>query len=218
MTYELVRHELVSLSSCRHSELVLPWPPLISYPLVPSSYPVCVTRHAGHGSRTTRTLTRVAAASRPALVPGLHRYGPRGPTPSPREPAAQMSSATRSCRRLLLRTLTTGGQVGGRPPVFGGSAARAPPMQVTSSFLPGSAPSAAAFSTSSATTRPIGDGILASFGPGAEFHGTDVAGAMEALAGADAVCFDVDSTVIDEEGIVSSGSQLRSSVSDPSPP
>ena len=154
MTYELVRHELVSLSSCRHSELVLPWPPLISYPLVPSSYPVCVTRHAGHGSRTTRTLTRVAAASRPALVPGLHRYGPRGPTPSPREPTAQMSSATRSCRRLLLRTLTTGGQVGGRPPVFGGSAARAPPMQVTSSFLPGSAPSAAAFSTSSATTRP----------------------------------------------------------------
>ena len=35
------------------------------------------------------------------------------------------------------------------------------------------------------------------------FEGLDVAQAMEALANADAVCFDVDSTVIREEGIVS---------------
>lgn len=34
-----------------------------------------------------------------------------------------------------------------------------------------------------------------------ELEGNDVAGAMESLAKADAVCFDVDSTVIQEEGI-----------------
>lgn len=34
-----------------------------------------------------------------------------------------------------------------------------------------------------------------------QFEGNDVAGAMESLAKADAVCFDVDSTVIQEEGI-----------------
>lgn len=37
-----------------------------------------------------------------------------------------------------------------------------------------------------------------------ELEGNNVGYAMEMLAKADAVCFDVDSTVIDEEGIVSS--------------
>ena len=37
-----------------------------------------------------------------------------------------------------------------------------------------------------------------------ELEGNSVGYAMEMLAKADAVCFDVDSTVIDEEGIVSS--------------
>jgi len=45
-----------------------------------------------------------------------------------------------------------------------------------------------------------GSDIQASFG-NMEFEGNDVAAAMEALANADAVCFDVDSTVIQEEGI-----------------
>ena len=36
-----------------------------------------------------------------------------------------------------------------------------------------------------------------------KFEGQNVQAAMEALAAADAVCFDVDSTVIQEEGIVS---------------
>ncbi len=36
-----------------------------------------------------------------------------------------------------------------------------------------------------------------------KFEGQNVKAAMEALAAADAVCFDVDSTVIQEEGIVS---------------
>eukprot|EP00586_Coscinodiscus_wailesii_P019617 CAMPEP_0172506076 /NCGR_PEP_ID=MMETSP1066-20121228/191692_1 /TAXON_ID=671091 /ORGANISM="Coscinodiscus wailesii, Strain CCMP2513" /LENGTH=277 /DNA_ID=CAMNT_0013282937 /DNA_START=284 /DNA_END=1117 /DNA_ORIENTATION=- len=44
--------------------------------------------------------------------------------------------------------------------------------------------------------------ILASFGEKSKsFEGNNIAGAMEALAHADAVCFDVDSTVITEEGI-----------------
>lgn len=47
-----------------------------------------------------------------------------------------------------------------------------------------------------------GADILKSFG-NKEFEGNNVASAMEALANADAVCFDVDSTVIQEEGIVS---------------
>ena len=46
-----------------------------------------------------------------------------------------------------------------------------------------------------------GDDILASF-KNMDFEGKNVASAMEALANADAVCFDVDSTVIQEEGIV----------------
>ena len=46
-----------------------------------------------------------------------------------------------------------------------------------------------------------GNDILASFSYTRSFHGKNVANAMEALANADAVCFDVDSTVIAEEGI-----------------
>jgi len=50
------------------------------------------------------------------------------------------------------------------------------------------------------TAPGAGEDILASYS-GKEFEGNDVATAMEMLAKADAVCFDVDSTVIDEEGI-----------------
>jgi phosphoserine phosphatase len=46
-----------------------------------------------------------------------------------------------------------------------------------------------------------GADILASFGNQKKLQGNDVALAMESLAAADCVCFDVDSTVIDEEGI-----------------
>jgi len=59
-----------------------------------------------------------------------------------------------------------------------------------------------ASSSAASAAVPSGDEILSSFGTKAdEFKGTDVKGAMHALAAADAVCFDVDSTVIDEEGI-----------------
>ena len=59
-------------------------------------------------------------------------------------------------------------------------------------------------STLSSAAAPPGEEILAHFGDRASsFQGTDIVGDMESLAKADAVCFDVDSTVIDEEGIVS---------------
>ena len=58
------------------------------------------------------------------------------------------------------------------------------------------------FGTSKILNAASGQDILASFG-NTEFEGKNVALAMEALANADAVCFDVDSTVIQEEGIVS---------------
>ena len=59
-------------------------------------------------------------------------------------------------------------------------------------------------STLCSAAAPTGEEILAHFGDrGSSFQGTDIVGAMESLANADAVCFDVDSTVIDEEGIVS---------------
>jgi len=51
---------------------------------------------------------------------------------------------------------------------------------------------------SSSTTA--GSDIMGSFGD-KTFEGNNVEGAMSALANADAVCFDVDSTVIQEEGI-----------------
>lgn len=54
------------------------------------------------------------------------------------------------------------------------------------------------FSSSSSIS---GSEVMASFGDDVEFEGNNVASAMEALASADAVCFDVDSTVIQEEGI-----------------
>jgi len=56
--------------------------------------------------------------------------------------------------------------------------------------------------TSFGGTPASGPEVLASFGDrSAEFVGTDVSGAMESLANACAVAFDVDSTVIREEGI-----------------
>ena len=56
----------------------------------------------------------------------------------------------------------------------------------------------------SAAGGASGADILASFeATNSSLEGTNIAQAMEALANADAVCFDVDSTVIQEEGIVS---------------
>lgn len=55
------------------------------------------------------------------------------------------------------------------------------------------------FNSSKQLSGASGSEILSSFGQ--DFEGKDVASAMEALANADAVCFDVDSTVIQEEGI-----------------
>lgn len=61
-------------------------------------------------------------------------------------------------------------------------------------------PTSRTFSLSS--TVPDGEIILSLFGEKSKsFVGNDIASAMEALANADAVCFDVDSTVIQEEGI-----------------
>lgn len=51
-------------------------------------------------------------------------------------------------------------------------------------------------------TQAAATDILSNYS-GMEFEGNSVGYAMEMLAKADAVCFDVDSTVIDEEGIVS---------------
>jgi hypothetical protein len=49
----------------------------------------------------------------------------------------------------------------------------------------------------------LGQEILDYFGDkGRSFQGADIPAALHALANADAVCFDVDSTVIQEEGIV----------------
>lgn len=56
-----------------------------------------------------------------------------------------------------------------------------------------------AFRTISAAS---GVDIRSSLGADRLFEGLNVESAMEALAKADAVCFDVDSTVIQEEGIV----------------
>lgn len=58
------------------------------------------------------------------------------------------------------------------------------------------------FNSSTMLSAVSGSDILASF-EGKDFEGNNIAAAMEALANADAVCFDVDSTVIQEEGIVS---------------
>jgi hypothetical protein len=54
----------------------------------------------------------------------------------------------------------------------------------------------------SLSTQAASTDILSNYS-GMEFEGNSVGYAMEMLAKADAVCFDVDSTVIDEEGIVS---------------
>lgn len=52
------------------------------------------------------------------------------------------------------------------------------------------------------SSQPIADDIMSQYS-NVELEGNNVGYAMEMLAKADAVCFDVDSTVIDEEGIVS---------------
>lgn len=58
------------------------------------------------------------------------------------------------------------------------------------------------YATTPSSQSPNGSEILASYSSDSQEHiGQDVAYAMEMLAKADAVCFDVDSTVIDEEGI-----------------
>lgn len=57
------------------------------------------------------------------------------------------------------------------------------------------------YSTTTATMASVND-VLQSFTT--PCVGTDVSLAMQSLADADCVCFDVDSTVINEEGIVSS--------------
>ena len=57
------------------------------------------------------------------------------------------------------------------------------------------------FSSSTALKMTSGHDILSSFSPSQKFIGQNVAAAMESLANANAVCFDVDSTVISEEGI-----------------
>jgi hypothetical protein len=54
----------------------------------------------------------------------------------------------------------------------------------------------------SLSSQPIADDILSQYS-NVELEGNNIGYAMEMLAKADAVCFDVDSTVIDEEGIVS---------------
>ena len=52
------------------------------------------------------------------------------------------------------------------------------------------------------STQSASDDIVSHYS-NVELEGNNVGYAMEMLATADAVCFDVDSTVIDEEGIVS---------------
>ncbi|KAL3776437.1 hypothetical protein HJC23_000366 [Cyclotella cryptica] len=54
--------------------------------------------------------------------------------------------------------------------------------------------------TLSTQASAVGEDVLSHY-EGMEFEGNNVGYAMEMLAKADAVCFDVDSTVIDEEGI-----------------
>ena len=54
----------------------------------------------------------------------------------------------------------------------------------------------------SMSSQPSSDDLISQYS-NVELEGNNVGYAMEMLAKADAVCFDVDSTVIDEEGIVS---------------
>lgn len=56
--------------------------------------------------------------------------------------------------------------------------------------------------TLSTQASAFGEDVLSHY-EGMDLEGNSVGYAMEMLAKADAVCFDVDSTVIDEEGIVS---------------
>jgi phosphoserine phosphatase len=65
-----------------------------------------------------------------------------------------------------------------------------------------SAPSSMAFHASALFSSPVsGDEMLKAFGSSGSLVGTGIPFAMQALAEADCVCFDVDSTVVNEEGI-----------------
>ena len=96
--------------------------------------------------------------------------------------------ASRTCSSLRLSKTAT------RPlSTLLGSTCRRPYLSVTA---------AANFHSSSVVAMTSVDDIINSFT--SPLVGTDVPLAMQALLDADCVCFDVDSTVINEEGIVSS--------------
>ena len=74
---------------------------------------------------------------------------------------------------------------------------------VTASFLTNNCHSLVPRYVSKRAMSSFGADIRASIEGSKPFEGLNVEGAIESLAKADAVCFDVDSTVIQEEGIVS---------------
>ena len=97
------------------------------------------------------------------------------------------STAARSLNRFALRSLP--------------SLAFAQ-QPLSSAFLPAAAALASAPpAMSRPSVAPRARRLLSAAAAAGREEGNDVAGAMAALARADAVCFDVDSTVIDEEGI-----------------
>ena len=73
----------------------------------------------------------------------------------------------------------------------------------TASFLTNNCHSLVSRYVSKRAMSSFGADIRASIEGSKPFEGLNVEGAIESLAKADAVCFDVDSTVIQEEGIVS---------------
>ena len=108
-----------------------------------------------------------------------------------------------SNRVILCRNLFTGISTIGDLMISGDSQNRNNSLQQQQQQQP--QPRAGGSFRTTSSLSVSGSDILASFSAQskATLEGTDVAGAMEALANADAVCFDVDSTVITEEGIVS---------------
>ena len=78
----------------------------------------------------------------------------------------------------------------------------APLSSSSSPLLPRQQPPATAFyHTTSLSAMGLGEEMMKEYS--SPLVGTDIPLAMQALAEADCVCFDVDSTVINEEGIVS---------------
>ena len=73
----------------------------------------------------------------------------------------------------------------------------------TASFLANNCHALTSTYVSKRAMSSCGADIRASIEGNKPFEGLNVEGAIESLAKADAVCFDVDSTVIQEEGIVS---------------